>query len=104
MSPASYRAAPPRVGSANTSEVLPVHQIHAMQVTEVKNSVNYLRDCAAIAAAIADLSRSCARPYAAKSPLASAACPSAIACFALRSADARSDDADDVLLDVDGVT
>ena len=43
-----------------------------------------------IAAAIADFKRSCAFPYAAKSPLASAACPSASACFALASAFAKS--------------
>jgi hypothetical protein len=61
---------------------------------------NYLRACAASAAAIADLSRSCARPYAAKSPFASAACPSAIACFALCSALVRSAE----LLDVVAVT
>ena len=51
-----------------------------------KPSLFYFFTCAAIAEAIADFNRSCARPYAAKSPIARAACPSANACLALASA------------------
>ena len=51
---------------------------------------NHFLLCAEIAAAIAAFKRSCAFPYAVKSPLASAACPSASACFALASALAKS--------------
>ena len=51
-----------------------------------KSAAIYFFTCAAIAAAIADFNRSCARPYAAKSPFARAACPSASACWALANA------------------
>ena len=51
-----------------------------------KSAALYFFTCAAIADAIADFNRSCARPYAAKSPFARAACPSANACLALANA------------------
>ena len=78
MSPASYRAAPPRVGSVS------------LKGREVIAKSLYLRPSAAIAAASAAFKRSCARPYAAKSPFASAAFPSASACLAFCYADFRS--------------
>ena len=54
-----------------------------------RSAAIYFFTCAAIADAIADFNRSCARPYAAKSPFARAAWPSASAYLALANALAR---------------
>ena len=60
----------------------------------------YFEPCARIADAIADFKRFCAWPYAAKSPLASAACASFNACCAaLR--DDLSEEFDEVELPVE---
>jgi hypothetical protein len=82
MSPASYRAAPPRVGNT----IL----IAAGSTTKLRR-INYYF-CAFAAASRADFNLFCARSYAAKSPFARAANPSLYAAIALAIALDASDE------------
>ena len=59
MSPAIYRAAPPRVGRTILLEHSVKDQIHAQNQIVIIEFVPYL-DCALIAASIADFNRFCA--------------------------------------------
>ena len=59
MSPASYRAAPPRVGGAILCELAVKDQIQAQRTKLITTFVLYL-DCALIAASRADFNRFCA--------------------------------------------
>ncbi len=66
MSPESYRDAVARVGKRNSMR-------NALTSPNRGGERYYFAfDCAAIAAAIADFKRSCARPYATQSPFESA--------------------------------
>src|SRR5688572_5698079 len=114
MSPASYRAAPPRVGRCNVTRIPRQDQIevtntltcvrndlrqHAIRVLPLVVAELLLRqgfavgvDCGDASTALlsASLSFACAWPYAAKSPRLSAASPSAYAASASLSARARA--------------